>query len=60
MRQMGLGIKCDGLVTTVIAGHVALATVDTQVFINEGHHLLTVIQVTIGTNTRQSCTNNFL
>lgn len=54
MWQMGLSIKFDGLVTTVITRHVAFATVDTQIFINHSYHLLTVVQVTVSTDAAQS------
>ena len=60
MWQMGLSIKADGLVATVITSHVALAAVDTQIFIDHSYHLLTVIEVTITTNTAQSQANNIL
>lgn len=58
--QMGLSIKTNGLVPTVITSHVALAAVDTQIFINHSHHLLTVVQVTITANTTQRQTDNIL
>ena len=60
MRQVGLGIKGNGLITTVITGHVALAAVNAQVFVNQSHNLLPVIQVTISSNTSQGCTNDIL
>ena len=60
MRQVGLGIKGNGLITTVITGHVALAAVNAQVFINQSHNLLPVIQVTISSNTTKGCTNDIL
>ena len=43
MRQVGISIKGDGLVARVIAGHVALAAVDTHVLQNthRGEHLST-------------------
>ena len=60
MRKVGIGIKGNGLITTVITGHVALAAVNAQVFINQCHNLLPVIQVTISSNTIQSYTNDIL
>ena len=53
MWQVGLSIKSNGLVPTVITSHVALATVDTKIFINHSYHLLTIVQVTITANTTQ-------
>lgn len=60
VRQMSLGVKRDGLVTTVIARHVAFAAVNAQVFVNKRHHLLLVVKVTISTNTIQRCANDIL
>ena len=50
---MGLGVKGYCLVAGVIADHVTLATVDAHVLVNDGHHLLGVVQGVIGSNTRQ-------
>ena len=54
------GIKCDGLVAAVVAGHVALATVDAHVLVNHRHHLLLVVKVTIGPNHGDGSSNHVL
>ena len=58
--QMGLGVKGDGLVARVVAHHVALATVDAHVLVDDGHHLLPVVKVIVGPDTRQRLANHVL
>ncbi len=53
-REMGLGVKGDCLVAGIVADHVAFTTVDAHVFIDEGNHLLSVVQVAVGSDTRES------
>ena len=45
------GVKGDGLVAGVIADHVALPAVYAHVLVNDGHHLLSVVQAAVGTDT---------
>ena len=40
MGEVCPGVKGDGLVARVVAGHVALAAVDAHVFVYDGHHLV--------------------
>ena len=40
-----LGVELDGLVAGVVAGHVALAAVYAHLGVNQGHHVLSVVQV---------------
>lgn len=51
--QVGLSVKDDGLVTRVIAGHVALSAVDAEVLIDEGDDLLTIVETAVVTNARE-------
>ena len=37
--EVCLGVKGDGLVARVVAGHVALAAVDAHVLVDDGYHL---------------------
>lgn len=37
--DVGVGIEVDGLVSTVVTGHVALATVDAHLVVHQGNHL---------------------
>ena len=60
VREVGFRVERDGLVSAVVAGHVALSTVDTHVLINQSHHLLLVVQVTICPNQRYSFSNHIL
>ena len=53
VRKMCRGVKGDGLVTGVITRHVTFATIDAHVFINDGHHLFSVVQVIISSYPRQ-------
>ena len=54
--EVRLLVERDGLVAGVIADHVALATVDAHVFIDDGHHLLAVVQVVVGSDAWQRFT----
>lgn len=46
-RQMSLWIECDRLIAAVVAGHVALATIDTHLFVDECYYMLFVIQAVV-------------
>lgn len=48
------------LVARVIAGHVAFATVDTHLWIDEGLHLFCVVQILVGANVLQRPGNHIL
>ena len=37
---MGLGIKLDRLIASIIASHVAFAAIDAHLRINESNHML--------------------
>ena len=41
---MRFRIELNGLVASVIAGHVALAAVDAHLRIDQGHHVLSAVQ----------------
>ena len=43
--HVSLCVELDGLVAGVVARHVALAAVDAHVGVDQGHHVLSVIQV---------------
>ncbi len=58
--KMRLGVKGDRLVARVVADHVALATVDAHVLVDDGHHLLRVVQLTVGPDGRQGSANHIL
>ena len=53
LREVGLGVKGYRLIARVITDHVTFATVDAHVFINDCNHLLSVVQIIIGTDTRE-------
>ena len=53
-------VELDGLVATVIACHVALATVDAHVLVDHRHHLLLVVKVTICANHGDGLRNHVL
>lgn len=53
-------VELDGLVATVVARHVALATVDAHVLVDHCHHLLLVVKVTIGANHGDGLCNHVL
>ncbi len=44
---MGHRVELDGLVAGVVAGHVALATVDAHLRVNQGDHVLPGILIDI-------------
>ncbi len=48
------------LVARVVAGHVAFATVDTHLWIDEGLHLFRVVQILVGANMLQRSGNHIL
>ena len=60
MWEMSFLAKGDGLVAGVIADHVALSTVDAHVFVDNGNHLLGVVQRVVGTYARESLTDQIL
>lgn len=49
-RQVGLWIKCYGLVSRVITGHVTFPTVDAHVLIYQSLDLLFVVEFLVRTN----------
>ena len=53
MGEVCLGVKGDGLVAGVVADHVALAAVDAHVLVNQRHHLLSVVQLIVGSDVRK-------
>lgn len=57
---MGLRVKRNSLVPRVIAGHVALATVDTHFLIYNSLDLLCVVQLPVCTDVLQSPGYNIL
>lgn len=48
--EVGLWVKCYGLISRIIAGHVTFATVDTHLFIYEGLDLLYVVKFLVCSN----------
>jgi len=44
---MSVGGELNGLISTVVTGHVAFATIDAEVIIDDGHFLLSIIQFAI-------------
>ena len=60
MREVCLGVKGDGLVARVVADHVALSTVDAHVLVDQRHHLLSVVQLIVGSDVWQSLSYHVL
>ena len=58
--EVRLGVKGDRLVAGVVADHVALAAVYTHVLVDDGHHLLCVVQVAIGTDAGEGLSYHIL
>ncbi len=42
---MSVLIELDGLVASVVAGHVALAAVDAELRVDQGNHVLSVNKI---------------
>lgn len=53
-------IKCDGLVTRIVAGHVTFAAINAHFFIDNCNCLLFVIQLTVRTNCAQGTSYHIL
>mmetsp|Transcript_49159 Transcript_49159/g.123574 ORF Transcript_49159/g.123574 Transcript_49159/m.123574 type:complete len:372 (-) Transcript_49159:2024-3139(-) len=53
---MGIRREGDRSIARVIAGHVALATVDAQLVVHHGYLLLLVVQLVVGTDAAESTT----
>ena len=51
--EVGLGVKGYRLVARVVTDHVTFATVDAHVFVDDCNHLLSVVQIIVGTDTRE-------
>ena len=60
MGEVCLGVKGDSLVTRVIAYHVALATINAHVLVDNSNHLLGVVKVTIGSDIGKRLSNHVL
>lgn len=54
------GVKLNRLVATVVAGHVALAAVDAHILVDHRHHLLLVVEVTVGPDHGDGLCNHIL
>ena len=52
-REVGLGVKGYRLVARVVTDHVTFATVDAHVFVDDCNHLLSVVQIIVGTDSRE-------
>ncbi len=52
--EMGIGVKGYCLIAGIVTDHVAFPTVDAHVFVDNGNHLLSVVQVVVGSDTRES------
>lgn len=60
VREVGFWVKCYCLVARVVACHVALATVDAHLLVNDSNCLLFVVQVIVCSDMRQSYTHHVL
>ena len=54
IREVCLRVKGYCLVAGVIAHHVTLSAIDAHVFIYDGDHLLGIVQIVVGSDTRES------
>lgn len=52
--EMSLGVKHNGLVSSVVTGHVALPTVNAHLRIDQSLHLLLNVELLIGTDVFKS------
>ena len=59
-RQVRLGVEHDRLVARVVADHIALATIDAHVLIDDGHHLILVVQLSVRANGGHCLSNHVL
>ena len=60
VRQMGVRVELDGLVTRIVTRHVTLSTIDAHLIINDCHYLLLVVQLVVRADVFQGFSSHIL